>query len=159
VLVAGCVRQEAEKPPAGVEAQARAEAAGGLILAESTNRTPPWRVQVLSAERIAADTLRLEMVVSNLAATTASPAELAAFRDALAAIGGLSLLTSDRRRRLFPLHNSAGRMVWSGLAAPEPGQQRQLWVLFPAPTDAGLELTLVIPGFPPMRGLRVSKQK
>ena len=54
-------------------------------------------------------------------------------QQALAALGGLSLMAADGERRVFPLHDAAGKMAWSGLEPPPPGQRRSFWVLFPEP--------------------------
>jgi hypothetical protein len=159
-VAAACARETADtSSPSSpqVEAQASAEAAGRSVLAEATNRTPPVGVQVVDARRVAVDTLRLEIVVSNLAAVAAPPSDLLAVQSAVAALAGLSIVTADGRRRFFPLHDSAGRMAWSGLEPPAPGQRRSFWVLFPVPEGGTPVVTLALPGLAPVPGIVVSK--
>jgi hypothetical protein len=119
---------------------------------------PPLRVQVLDARRVAAATLRLEMAVLNQAIVPVQPVELEVVRGTLAAFSGVSLVSADGRRRVFPLHDSAGKIAWSGVEVPAPGQRRSFWVLFPAPVPDSDRVTLVLPGLPPITGIPVSAQ-
>lgn len=156
VVAPACGSPGGEAPRPQLEAQPSAQAAERPMLADITNQSPPVRVQVLSAQRVAEDTIRLELMVSNLAATTATPEETAALSEAWVAFGRVSIVTADGRRRTFPLHDSAGRMDWSGLEPPATGQKRQVWMRFPAPAREMGHITLIIPGLLPLRDIPVA---
>lgn len=139
-LLAAACGGPADRPasPAGgtVEAATR-------VLGELTSPTAPLRVQIVDVHRVKSDTLRLELVVHNLA-PPGSPGA-AGVAEALGALGALSLVTADRQRRLFPLHDPDGRPVAGPIEVPEPGGRRSIWMLFPSPGDGG-PVTVVLPG-------------
>jgi hypothetical protein len=110
--------------------------------------------------RVASDSLRVELAIVNRLSAAAGPSELAAAREAIDGVAGMSLLSADGRRRVFALHDPSGRMSWSGLEPPAPGQRRQLWVLFPAFSNGAAagkppRVTLVVPGWPALKDLPV----
>jgi hypothetical protein len=150
----GCARTEDKAAP-------EIHAAERPVLAQAANQAGWLGVQVLDARRVGADTLRIDLAVENRAAAAGGPAQpTAEVQRAMATLADVSLLSADGRRRVFPLRDGAGQVVWSRPDAPAPGQRRQLWVLFPAPaaTAPGEKprITLVVPGMPPMRGIPVS---
>jgi len=155
VSASACARQE-PVVHRGPEATARAEAAERTVLAEAVSQRVPLRVQILDARHVAPDTVRLEMALSNRASVDGPAPDPAALRDAIDAMRGISLVDADGHRRMFPLRDLAGQMVWSGLETPGPGQRQAFWVAFPAPPGEKPRVTVVLPGLPPMRGVPVS---
>jgi hypothetical protein len=139
---------------------ARTEETARPVLAQAANQAGWLGVQVLDARRVGPDTLRLDLSVEHRAAAGGPERPTAEVQRAMATLADLSLLSADGRRRVFPLRDVAGQVVWSHPEAPAPGQRRQLWVLFPAPAAAAPgekpRITLVVPGLPPMRGIPVS---
>jgi hypothetical protein len=152
LIAAGCGRSE--KTPQ-IQAAAPAQAAERPVLAESANQAALLGVQVLDVQRIAPDTLRLDLAIVNRQPATSGEAEARAVQAAMAGLDGLSLVSHDGHRRVFPLRDTAGRMVWSGVEAPPPGQRRQFWVSFPAPPGEQPRVTLTVPGWPAMRPVEV----
>jgi hypothetical protein len=155
LAVAACTREEmpARRGPA---ANARAEAAERPVLASVTNESSSLRVQVVDVARVGQDSMRVELAVMNLVPAGTAGSEVEAVRESVAALAGLSVVTADGRRRVFPLRDQAGAVVWSGLEAPGPGEQRRFWVHFPVPTGRNPMVTVVVPGLPPMKDVPVS---
>jgi hypothetical protein len=149
-----CARAEPDAPQ--IEAAPPAEAAERKPLAEVTNQAPAIGVQVLEVKRVTADTVRVDLAVTNRTAATAQPPDQLAVEQALAAFAGLSLVSRDGRRRFFPLHDMAGKMSWSGLEAPGPGQKRPFWAVFPVPESEPPFVTIVLPGLKPIKDVPVS---
>jgi hypothetical protein len=155
LALAGCGRVEEKAPE--IRAAAPAEAAERPVLAESANQAVSLGVQVLDARRIAPDTVRLELALLNRLPETAGEAEQGAVKAALAAFEGLSIVSQDGHRRVFPLRDTAGRLVWSGVEAPPPGQRRQFWVCFPAPPGEHPRVALALPGWPSMTAVEITE--
>jgi hypothetical protein len=157
VLVAltalGCARSEEKAPE--IHAAAPVEAAERPVLAESANQAASLGVQVLDARRIAPDTVRLDLALVNRLPVTAGVPEADGLHTAMSALEGMSLVSHEGHRRVFPLRDTAGRMVWSGVEAPPPGERRQLWVCFPAPAGERPRVALVLPGWPAMKAVEV----
>ena len=148
----GCNRQQEKAPE--IHAAAPAAASERPVLAESANQAVQAGVQVLDAQRIAPDTVRLELAVINRAAV-AGGHDAAPLQAALSAFEGMSLVSHDGERRVFPLRDTAGRLVWSGVEPPPPGERRQFWVCFPAPPGERPLVTLTLPGWPAMKAVPV----
>jgi hypothetical protein len=153
LLAAGCGQSEEKTPQ--IQAAAPAQAAERPVLAESANQAALLGVQVLDVQRIAPDTVRLDLAVVNRQPAASGEAEARAVQAAVASLDGLSLVSHDGHRRVFPLRDTAGRMVWSGVETPPPGQRRQFWVCFPAPPGDQPRVTLAVPGWPAMAGVEV----
>jgi hypothetical protein len=157
LLAAGCGRSEEKIPQ--IQAAAPAQAAERPVLAESANQAALLGVQVLDVQRIAPDALRLDLAVVNRQPATSGETEAHAVQAAMASLEGLSLVSHDGHRRIFPLRDTAGRMVWSGVEAPPPGQRRQFWVSFPAPPGEQPRVTLTVPGWPAMQPVEVRQSR
>jgi hypothetical protein len=98
----------------------------------------------------------VELTLANLAPAgdwrPGSPAA-ASVRAAVEALEGLSLLSADGRRRMFPLHGGTGQRVGPSVPAPVPGNPQTFWTVFPA---ADGPVSLLLPGFTPLSGLVVA---
>jgi hypothetical protein len=114
-------------------------------------------IRVDDVRREGADSLRVAVTLAHAAATpggaAAAPAPAAVVAEAVQALEGMSLVTADGRRRLFPLHSSSGARVGPPVEAPPPGGSRAFWALFPA---AEGPLTVLLPGCAPLTGLAVT---
>ena len=151
--IAGCDRAEtapAAVRPASPASGARAPA-GELACA-----TAPLRLRVVAVRQETPDSIRVELAVTNAASpegwTPASPVA-ASVQAAVEALEGLSVLTAEGRRRVFPLRAEAGPRVGPRAEAPPPGETRRFWALFPVRQGP---IGLLIPGFPPLAGLAVT---
>jgi hypothetical protein len=125
---------------------------------EATCATAPLGVRVVAVRRESADSVRVELALANLAPADAwkpGSAAVASVRAATEALEGLSILSADGRRRLFPLRGSTGRRVGSAVTAPGPGKPETFWTVFPA---ADGPISLLLPGFAPLSGLPVAGQ-
>jgi hypothetical protein len=114
------------------------------------------RVRVAAIRRETADSIRVELAVTNRASAQAwvpGSAEVGAAEAAVRALEGLSLLSGDGRRRLFALRSSSGERVGTPAQTPPPGDSRVIWALFPA---ADGPLSLILPGCAPVAGLTVA---
>ena len=143
-------------PPAmsnGAPAPSR-DSAGPIT--EATCTTAPLGVRVVAVRRESGDSIRVELALANLAPADAwrpgSPAA-ASVKAATEALEGLSVLSADGRRRMFPLRGSSGQRVGAAVSPPVPGRPETFWALFPA-TDG--PVSLLLPGFAPLSGLAVA---
>ncbi len=129
---------------------------GDRGLREATCATAPLAVRVVAIRRESADSIRVELALTNLAPADAwrpgSPAAVAV-QAAVEALDAASVLSTDGRRRMFALRGSTGERVGSPAAVPAPGRSEAFWALFPA---AEGEVTVHLPGFAPLAGLAVS---
>jgi hypothetical protein len=143
--------------PAAASGPPAPRQAGSATVTEATCTTAPLGVRVVAVRRESADSIRVELALTNLAPAAAwrpgSPAA-ASVRAAAEALEGLSVLSADGRRRLFPLRGSTGHRVGSAVSAPVPGKPETFWALFPA---ADGPVSILLPGFaPPLSGLAVA---
>jgi hypothetical protein len=125
-------------------------------LREATCATAPLAVRVVAIRRESADSIRVELALTNLAPADAwrpgSPAAVAV-QAAIEALDTASVLSTDGRRRMFALRGSTGERVGSPAAVPAPGRSEAFWALFPA---AEGEVTVLLPGCAPLAGLAVA---
>lgn len=147
VASAACGRgPEPAAPPA--KAAATPKAAAPKVLVEATNQAAALTVQVLDAQRVTADTLRIEIALIN---TSRAPEPL----DVVAALTGspsasftpedLCLLTPDGSRRLFVLRDAADKPLTGGGFEPlQPGERRNVWAVFPSPGAQTSKVSLVL---------------
>ncbi len=169
VVLAGCSRPADAVPaaPASGPAPATAPAAAGAgapasppgasrPVTEATCATAPLGVRVVAVRHESADSIRVELALANLAPADAwrpgSPAA-ASVQAAVEALEGLSLLSADGRRRMFPLHGGTGQRVGPAVPSPAPGNPATFWAVFPA---ADGPVSLLLPGFAPLSGLAVA---
>jgi hypothetical protein len=153
-----------EAPGSAAPGSAAAPAPAGLAgrraaagpLREATCATAPLAVRVVAIRRESADSIRVELALTNLAPADAwrpgSPAAVAV-QAAVEALDAASVLSTDGRRRMFALRGSTGQRVGSPVVVPAPGRSEAFWALFPA---AEGEVTVHLPGFAPLAGLAVS---
>jgi hypothetical protein len=110
------------------------------VLAEVVSQAAPLTVQVVAAQRVTADTVRVEIALIN---TSRGPEPL----DVVRALTGrqaaaltpadLCLLTADGGRRLFVLRDAANAPLTGGGFEPlQPGERRVVWAMFPSPGPA-----------------------
>jgi hypothetical protein len=154
LIAAAC--QSAETPRVPGPESGQAEAAAPRVLAEATANSAPLRVQVVAVRPLSPDSLRLDLVLTRPAGGgVQDQAVQAAVESAVTALADASLVSADGHRRVFSLRDATGRPVGSPLEVPPPGGRRTTWMVFTGhPGDAG-PLTLVIPGFPPLRSIPV----
>jgi hypothetical protein len=168
LVLAACGRPADAVPAVPVSSRAPAQAAtttpaapapppgAAKPVTEATCATAPLGVRVAGVRRETADSIRVELILANLATagdwTPGSPAA-ASVQAAVEALEGLSMLSADGRRRLFALRDSTGQRVGSAVAAPAPGRPETFWVVFPA---ADGPVSLLLPGFEPLSGLAVA---
>jgi hypothetical protein len=150
-LAAGVACGRASEPaaPAAKAAPAQAvRAPAPKVLVEATNQAAALTVQVLDAQRVTADTLRIEIALIN---TSRAPEPL----DVVAALTGsssasftpedLCLLTSDGSRRFFVLRDAADKPLSGGGFEPlQPGERRNVWAVFPSPGAETAKVSLVL---------------
>ena len=149
ILVAACGRSPEPAAPAAKPAPAAApKVATPKVLVEATNQAAALTVQVLDAQRVTADTLRIEIALIN---TSRAPEPL----DVVAALTGspsasftpedLCLLTPDGKRRLFVLRDAADKPLTGGGFEPlQPGERRNVWAVFPSPGAQTAKVNLVL---------------
>lgn len=118
--------------------------------------TAPLRLRVVAVSQETPDSIRVELALTNAASregwTPASPVA-ASVEAAVEALEGLSVLTTEGRRRVFPLRAEAGPRVGPRAEVPPPGETRRFWALFPVQQGP---IGLLIPGFPALSGLVVT---
>jgi hypothetical protein len=152
-LVVGCAacgRASEPAAPAGKAASAEApkKAPTPKVLVEATNQAAALTVQVLDAQRVTADTVRIEIALIN---TSRAPEPL----DVVAALTGsssasftpedLCLLTPDGSRRLFVLRDAADKPLSGGGFEPlQPGERRNVWAVFPSPGAQTSKVSLLL---------------
>jgi hypothetical protein len=155
LIAAGC--QSAETPPMPGPERAQAEAAAPRVLAEAAGISVPLRIEVVGARRLSTDAVRIELVVARPAGDGVQDQGVeTAIEAAVGALADASLLSADGHRRVFSLRDAAGRPVGGPLEVPEPGGRRTTWMVFTGqPGDSG-PVTLLLPGFPPLRSLPVA---
>lgn len=136
--------------PASPASGARAPA-GEVVCA-----TAPLRLRVVGVSQETPDSIRVELALTNAASreewTPGSPAA-ASVEAAVEALEGLSVLTAEGRRRVFPLRAEAGPRVGPRAEVPPPGETRRFWALFPVRQGP---IGLLVPGFPAISGLAVT---
>jgi hypothetical protein len=149
IALVACGR--AAEPAAKVGKATPAEApkaAAPKVLVEATNQAAALTVQVLDAQRVTADTLRIEIALVN---TSRAPEPL----DVVAALTGspsasftpedLCLLTPDGSRRFFVLRDAADKPLSGGGFEPlQPGERRNVWAVFPSPGADTAKVSLVL---------------
>jgi hypothetical protein len=146
----GCSRSSEPAATAGKAAPAAAaqKAPTPKVLVEAKNDAAALTVQVLDAQRVTADTLRIEIALVN---TSSAPEPL----DVVAALTGspaasftpedLCLLTPDGSRRLFVLRDAADKPLSGGGFEPlQPGERRNVWAVFPSPGANTAKVSLVM---------------
>jgi hypothetical protein len=125
-----------------------AKAPAPKVLVEATNQAAALTVQVLDAQRVTADTVRIEIALIN---TSRAPEPL----DVVAALTGspaasftpedLCLLTPDGSRRLFVLRDAADKPLSGGGFEPlQPGERRNVWAVFPSPGAETSKVSLLL---------------
>jgi hypothetical protein len=149
VLVASAACGRAPEPAAPAAKAAPAERAPSpKVLVEATNQAAALTVQVLDAQRVTADTVRIEIALIN---TSRAPEPL----DVVAALTGspsasftpedLCLLTPDGSRRLFVLRDASDKPLTGGGFEPlQPGERRNVWAVFPSPGAETAKVSLVL---------------
>lgn len=147
LALAACGRpSEPAAPPA--KAVDAPKAVAPKVLVEATNQAAALTVQVLDAQRVTADTVRIEIALVN---TSRAPEPL----DVVAALTGspaasftpedLCLLTPDGSRRFFVLRDAADKPLSGGGFEPlQPGERRNIWAVFPSPGAATAKVNLVL---------------
>src|SRR5262245_2792553 len=152
--VTGCDR--AETAPAAARAAAPPVSGAPAPAGEVSCETAPLRLRVVGVRQETPDSIRVELALTNAASPEgwkpASPVA-ASVEAAVEAVEGLSVLTAEGRRRVFPLRAEAGPRVGPRAEAPPPGETRRFWALFPVRQGP---IGLLIPGFPPFSGLAVT---
>lgn len=147
LTLVGCGRASEPAAPAGKAAPAP-KAAAPKVLVEASNQAAALTVQVLDAQRVTADTLRIEIALVN---TSRAPEPL----DVVAALTGspsasftpedLCLLTPDGSRRFFVLRDAADKPLSGGGFEPlQPGERRNIWAVFPSPGADTAKVNLVL---------------
>jgi hypothetical protein len=148
VASVACGRSPEPAATAAKAAPAAPRAAAPKVLVEATNQAAALTVQVLDAQRVTADTLRIEIALIN---TSRAPEPL----DVVAALTGsssasftpedLCLLTPDGSRRFFVLRDSADKPLSGGGFEPlQPGERRNVWAVFPSPGAETAKVSLVL---------------
>jgi hypothetical protein len=147
----GCGRAPESAAPAAPAAKATPVTQAPVapkVLVEATNQAAALTVQVLDAQRVTADTVRIEIALIN---TSRAPEPL----DVVAALTGspsasftpedLCLLTPDGSRRLFVLRDDADKPLAGGGFEPlQPGERRNVWAVFPSPGGETAKVSLVL---------------
>lgn len=139
---------EPAAPPAKAAPVEAPKAPAPKVLVEATNQAAALTVQVLDAQRVTADTVRIEIALVN---TSRAPEPL----DVVAALTGsssasftpedLCLLTPDGRRRFFVLRDAADKPLSGGGFEPlQPGERRNVWAVFPSPGAETAKVSLVL---------------
>jgi hypothetical protein len=149
IALVGCGRTSEPAAPAAKAAPVEApKAPAPKVLVEATNQAAALTVQVLDAQRVTADTVRIEIALIN---TSRAPEPL----DVVAALTGspsasftpedLCLLTPDGRRRFFVLRDAADKPLSGGSFEPlQPGERRNVWAVFPSPGTETAKVSLVL---------------
>jgi hypothetical protein len=148
LTLVACGRAPETAAPAAKAAPAKQAPVAPKVLVEATNQAAALTVQVLDAQRVTADTLRIEIALIN---TSRAPEPL----DVVAALTGspsasftpedLCLLTSDGSRRLFVLRDEADKPLSGGGFEPlQPGERRNIWAVFPSPGANTAKVSLVL---------------
>jgi hypothetical protein len=149
IALTACGRASEPAAPAGKAAPAEApKAPAPKVLVEATNQAAALTVQVLDAQRVTADTLRIEIALIN---TSRAPEPL----DVVAALTGsssasftpedLCLLTPDGSRRFFVLRDASDKPLSGGGFEPlQPGERRTVWAVFPSPGAQAAKVSLVL---------------
>ena len=144
---AACGRASEPAAPPAKAAEAPKKPAP-KVLVEATNQAAALTVQVLDAQRVTADTLRIEIALVN---TSRAPEPL----DVVAALTGspsasftpedLCLLTPDGSRRSAACRpRRAGRRTGGGFEPLQPGERRNVWAVFPSPGAQTAKVSLVL---------------
>ncbi|HEY8549905.1 MAG TPA: hypothetical protein VIL35_08130 [Vicinamibacterales bacterium] len=154
IVVLGVTACSAPEDAPTLKSDGTAEAAVRTALGEAVSPDVPLTVRVMEARRVAADTLRVELLLVNTAAPGSPEAQRVA--GAVMQLAGLSLVSSDRRRRLFPLRDADGATAWGGLEPPPPGGQQTFWALFPSLPQGQDRVTVLLPGLPAITDVPVS---
>ena len=155
IVAAACSGGAEPTRPAGPES-GLAEAAQPRVLAEAAAATAPLRVQIVGARRVSADSVRVDLVLARPAGVgVEEQGAQTAVETAVAALAGASLLSADGHRRVFPLQDASGRPIGGALEAPEPGGRRTTWMVFTGHPGSAGPVTLLLPGFPPLRSIPV----
>jgi hypothetical protein len=148
IAFVACGRAPEPAAPAANPAPAKQAPVAPKVLVEATNQAAALTVQVLDAQRVTADTLRIEIALIN---TSRAPEPL----DVVAALTGsasasftpedLCLLTPDGSRRLFVLRDAADKPLSGGGFEPlQPGERRNIWAVFPSPGADTAKVSLVL---------------
>jgi hypothetical protein len=149
IALMACGRTSEPAATAGKAAPAEApKAPAPKVLVEATNQAAALTVQVLDAQRVTADTLRIEIALIN---TSRAPEPL----DVVAALTGsssasftpedLCLLTPDGSRRFFVLRDASDKPLSGGGFEPlQPGERRNVWAVFPSPGAQTAKVSLVL---------------
>jgi hypothetical protein len=166
VVLAACGRPADAVPAAPPRAPASgpvpAPAPGPAAVAavtpvpEATSATAPLRVRVAGVRQETTDSIRVELTLANLAPAadwTPGSRAAASVQAAVEALEGLSMVSADGRRRMFPLRDSTGQRVGSAVSAPAPGAPETFWAMFPG---AEGPVSVFLPGFEPLSGLAVA---
>jgi hypothetical protein len=118
------------------------------VLAEASDEASALKVQILDAERVTADTLRIDIALVNTSKAE-EPLDVARVlsggRSGSFTAADLCLLTPDGSRRLFVLRDPADKPLTSGSFEPlKPGERRLVSAVFPSPGPATSRVTLVL---------------
>lgn len=110
------------------------------VLAQVVNQAAALTVQVVEAQRVTPDTVRVELALIN---TSSAPEPLDVVRvltgrqAATFTPADLCLLTADGSRRVFVLRDAANKpMTGGGFEPLQPGERRAVWAVFPTPSAA-----------------------
>lgn len=120
---------------------AAAGAAGARkVLAEVVNQAAGLTVQVVEAQRVTPDTVRVEIALINTS-NAPEPVDVARAltgrQAATFTAADLCLLTADGSRRLFVLRDAGNApMTGGGFEPLRPGERRAVWAMFPSPGAA-----------------------
>jgi hypothetical protein len=154
LIAAACQSAEAPRVPGPESGQA--EAAAPRVLAETTANSAPLRLQIVGVRPLSPDSLRLDLVLTRPAgAGVQDQAAQAAVETAVVGLADASLVSADGHRRVFSLRDATGRAVGGPLEVPEPGGRRTTWMVFAGHAGDAGPVTLVVPGFPPLRSIPV----
>src|SRR5687768_8580042 len=145
VVLAACGRSADAVPAPSASSQAPAVPAAAVPAApvppqgasrpvtEAACATAPLVARVVAVRRESVDSVRVELTLANVTPAAewrpGSPAATSV-QAAVAALEGLSLLSADGLRRMFPLHGGTGQRLGSPVPSPAPGRAETLRPVF-----------------------------
>jgi hypothetical protein len=131
------------------------------ILGTAENESGTGRAEVMELKRISGDMAMLRIGIVN---TGKEPMSMGSLYNAPGTgdaftIGGVTLVDPVNKKKYFVVRDSANHCVCSNslLEDLKPGARINVWARFPSPPEDVQKMSVLIPHFPPIDDVAVSK--
>jgi hypothetical protein len=161
LLCIGCGKKGDDTPAAAVPSPAArpsavpapAPPASVPVLATTIDEAGTLRADVLELKQTSGGILMLRVAFTNVSPTSIAPgtSQFSDLGQSGGDVGGINLIDPVNKKKYFVLRDAEKKCVCSGyLPRLAAGERTTSWARFPAPPEDVRKISVMIPSFPPM---------